>query len=238
MRSRLKKTARGLLNKVYPRQRIHFLHIGKTGGSAVTFVLKQCLATGRFSIIIHSHHTVFRDIPPGEKIIFFLRDPLTRFVSGFYSRQRQGQPRYLSPWSPEEKAIFDYFSTPDHLGTALSSRDEEEQRMARLAMNSIEHVKDKYWDWFETPEYCRSRLADIFFVGFQERLADDFDSLKAKLRLPKDVHLPEDNVHAHKSPQGLDKRLSDDAIRNLREWYQGDYEFINFCKQVVLKRAC
>ncbi len=46
---------------------------------------------------------ILRNITEGEGIIFFLRDPTSRFVSGFYSRQRQGQPRYYSPWSSDEK---------------------------------------------------------------------------------------------------------------------------------------
>jgi hypothetical protein len=234
--SRLGTIKRKLVNKVFPRQKIHFLHIGKTGGSAVTYVLKKNLSTGRFSILIHSHKTSFRDIPAGEKIIFFLRDPISRFVSGFYSRQRQGQPRYLSPWSPEEKAIFERFETPDQLGKALSSAHEEDKEMAQFAMKNISHVNESYLERIGDPAYCRARQADIFFVGFQEQLDDDFSALKRKLKLPRDARLPVDDVHAHKSPEGLDRELSEEAVRNLREWYRDDYEFIDFCREVLLKK--
>jgi len=51
------------------------------------------------------------------------------------------------------------------------------------------------WNWFENPEYCRSGLFEIFFI----------DRLKVKLRLPKDLSLLADTVHAPKSPGDLDR---------------------------------
>lgn len=230
-----KRILRKLYQRLFAKPRVHFLHIGKTGGSAVTYVLKKYKTRGRYELVIHSHHTKFRDIPSGEKIIFFLRDPVTRFVSGFYSRQRQGQPRYFSPWSEDEKIVFERFETPEQLALALSSDAQEEVQAARHAMGSIVHVKDHYWNWFDNVDYCQSRLGDISFVGFQERLAEDFDALKSRLGLPDSLALPDDDVHAHKSPGHLDKSLSDAAVRNLRDWYRGDYEFMEFCRQQVLR---
>jgi len=42
-------------------------------------------------------------------------------------------------------------------------------------MRSIFHVKDSYWKWFDNEQYYHSRLCDIFFIGFQENLSEDFD---------------------------------------------------------------
>lgn len=84
------------------KQKVHFLHIGKTGGSAVKFALKEYSKTSWCKITFHDHKTSLSDIPEGEKIFFFLRDPISRFISGFYSRQRKGLPRYYSEWTSEE----------------------------------------------------------------------------------------------------------------------------------------
>ena len=35
---------------------------------------------------LHRHAVRLRDVPVGEKFFFFVRDPVSRFVSGFHSR--------------------------------------------------------------------------------------------------------------------------------------------------------
>ncbi len=71
-------------------QKIHFIHIGKTGGTAVKYALQDYNATVlgcRYEIILHNHNFKLKDIPIGEKFFFFVREPIDRFISGFYSRK-------------------------------------------------------------------------------------------------------------------------------------------------------
>ncbi len=209
---------------------VQFIHVGKTGGSAIKSALRPHRKHGSYVIILNRHPVRLQDIPAGDRVVFFLRDPLSRFVSGFYSRQRKGMPRHFSPWSPEEELAFGRFTSPNALAVALSSDDTTERLNARKAMKSIEHVRNSYWKWFEDEEYFRSRLNDIFFVGFQETLDADFGKLVEKLGLPADVSLPTDEVSAHRNPAFLDYELDPIAARNLREWYADDFEFIALCR--------
>ena len=104
---------------------VHFLHVGKTGGTAFKHAVRAAPPPlSRYVIHLHPHRVVLRDVPEGERFPFFLRDPVTRFVSGFHSRQREGRPRYRTRWSPEERKAFERFPTPDAL--ALSADDGEE----------------------------------------------------------------------------------------------------------------
>ena len=91
---------------------VHFLHISKTGGTAVKHALHDSLALTRCALLLHGHRVKLMDVPDGEKAAFFLRDPVSRFCSGFYSRKRQGRPRFDFPWSPAEELAFGRFSTP------------------------------------------------------------------------------------------------------------------------------
>ena len=167
--------------------------------------------------------------------MFFLRDPIARFVSGFYSRQRQGYPMYSSPWNAEEAVAYKNFTTPNDLGIALSSVSPERQQQAREAMGAIEHVRNSYWDWIDCKDELLSRRDDILFIGFQETLSDDFDSLKELLGLPPGVQLPsKTQKQSHVNPEHLDKSLDDVAIKNLSTWYRKDFEFIGFCKETIL----
>lgn len=211
---------------------VHFLHIGKTGGSAVKHAIKQGCPESPWRIKFHPHGVNLEDIPEGDKVVYILRDPVKRFVSGFYSRQRQGKPRYNIPWRPGERKAFEVFDTPNELAAALSSWNLGRRKQARQAMRRIQHVKSSYWKWFKNEAYFRSRSDDILFVAFQEQLADDFEILKELLGCPASASLPQDDTKAHRNPADLDKRLDDKSVRNLEKWYRRDYRFINLSRQL------
>ena len=241
--SRLKTKALLTNYKLQGKQIIHMLHIGKTGGTAIKYSLsnnlqkvnsiKNTFKLNEDVLLLHSHGVKIRDIPRGEKIFFFLRDPVSRFISGFYARMRKDQPRYYYEWSPEEKIAFSYFNTPNQLAIALSSDVENERTIAQNAMNSIGHVKMPFSFWIESETYLMSRSADIIFIGFQENLVQDFQILKSKLNLSDNVELPEDDLQSHRSLNEEDKTLEDRAVVNIRDWYSDDYKILNLCKHIM-----
>ena len=111
---------------------LHFLHIGKTGGSAV----KEAIA-GRPGIALHEHGARLRDIPQGEPVFFTVREPLARYVSAFNSRLRAGRPRYDVPWSPDEAKAFAAGELPSdpvaaHVTPAGFDRTLSEERSAAI----------------------------------------------------------------------------------------------------------
>jgi hypothetical protein len=127
---------------------IHYLHIGKTGGTALKHVLKQSVLFSENKIILHDHKTKLDDVPINDQVIFSLRNPLSRFFSAFYSRKRKGKPRYNSEWTQSEAKAFSHFSSPIELLDAASGKASEKDFLeAKMALNSIQHVKDRYQDW-------------------------------------------------------------------------------------------
>ena len=219
---------------------LHFLHIGKTGGTALKHTIGSVQAAtsanmARCPYVVHLHpHSVrLRDVPEGKKFFFIVRDPVDRFVSGFYSRLREGRPRYFARWSEQERDAFERFGTPDTLASALSATNDRERESAQFAMQNIAHVRDSYWKWFESEDYFLSRLEDLFFIGFQVRLSRDFEILKSKLRLPKDLTLPTDEVQSHANPRHLDRTLRKAAAANLRTYYEKDYQFLKLCDRII-----
>lgn len=215
------------------KKKVHFLHIGKTGGTALVETLSPYSNEGYFKILFYEHNVTLKDIPKGEKYFFILRDPITRFVSGYYSRYRQGKPRYDVPWTREEEFFFTKFPTPNDLAIALSS--ENDKKDAIKAMNSIYHVKSSFFDWFGNEKYFLSRIEDLLFIGFQETLAEDFQTIKEKLGIDLAVQLVENDVLAHKTPSIFNKTLEDKAIANLQEWYSKDIQFYKLCKNHISK---
>jgi hypothetical protein len=215
-----------------PRPPLNVLHIGKTGGTALKHVLEENRAASSHQLLFRGHDVVLADLPPGEPYMFLIRDPLTRFVSAFNGRLREDRPRYHYPWRDEERVAFAIFTTPNQLAEALSAENQE-RAQAEAAMHGIGHVNTPYTFWFPEERAFRARLEDLFFVGLQERLDDDFELLRTKLGLPDDVHLPRGETVAHRTPTGFESQLSDKARANLERWYARDIAFVELCRKLA-----
>lgn len=213
---------------------VHFLHIGKTGGTAIKAALKA--HPPDVTLHVHPHRFRLANVPRGERVFFFVRDPLSRFVSAFYSRKRKGLPRYYFEWSKGEAEAFAAFETPDALASALASPDKKLRKRARVAMRQIRHLQSSYLDWIGSERALLARLDDVLLIGLQEELGTDFQLLKRLLGLPPAASLPTDDRIAHRNPAGADKRLSAEAEANLRAWYAKDIAIYDLCKRLREER--
>jgi hypothetical protein len=176
------------------------------------------------------------NLPEDEFFFFALRDPISRFVSGFESRRRQGRPRYFKPWSKKERAIFKRFATANALAMALSSTDDDERESAEAAMGTLLHA-GTVWTWFGDEEAFAQREPFLLKVLFTDRLDDDFADLTEKLGLGS-FHpvLPHDDVGSHRAPSHA-PLLEDAAVEALRHWYRRDYDFWHLCRDLEARRA-
>lgn len=211
------------------KPRAHFLPIPKTGGSAIGEALRPAELSGNYHLVFGPHRRGLCEVPEGEQFFFGVRDPLSRFVSGFHSRQRQGGPGHPRPWRPEEVPVYWRFSTPNDMAVALSSSDDDDRAAAEAAMQAIRHFRS-YWEWFGDEEHLTSRSGDLLMILFQERLDEDFEILAGKLGVT--ASLPTDDVRAHRTPVIADRRLTDVAVENLRRWYRRDYDFLDLCNRL------
>lgn len=204
----------------------HFLHVGKTGGSAIRDANDR---SADRPLIIHPHATVLQDIPAGKPVAFSVRHPCDRFVSGFNSRLRKGLPRYLVEWSADEARAFGLFATADSLACALFDADHEIRLAASHAMRSIGHTRRHLSHWLGAPaELWQRRDSVVMIVDFAQ-LATDVMVLSRLLDLAEPLALPTDPIISHRTPPGYDTRLSPLGRTNLERWYSDD---------IILHRAC
>ena len=216
-----------------PRPKLHVLHIGKTGGTALKHALGEYEDSASFHLLFRGHDVTLAQVPKGERFMFVLRDPLDRFVSAFNGRFREDRPRYHYPWREQEREAFAIFRTPDELACALSSDNLVERASAERAMHGIGHVNTPYSFWFESRTAFEARLPDLFFIGLLDSLDDDFALLRRKLGLPESAHLPVDETVRHETPYGFDTRLGDEAKANLGRWYAWDVAFVEHCRELA-----
>ena len=170
---------------------LHFLHIGKTGGSAIKDSLKagikkqdryknekairnnkpyniRDLSREYDRIVFHGHGSTLKNIPDSDFFFFCIRNPIKRYISGFNSRLNQGKPKYNCPWSNEERIAFSHFKTPNELAESLSSKDTQHKDAATKSIQNIRHVKDPMLSWFDNYEYLLKRSKHLISICDQK----------------------------------------------------------------------
>lgn len=214
---------------------LHFLHIGKAAGTQIGRLAKTINASqSAWQIIKHPHRTDLKDLPRKEAFFFSVRDPISRFKSGFYSRKRKGQPRIFVEWTYHERLAFEAFDHANDLAEALFE-DGPRGQQAMAAILSINHTGKDQGDWF----YRRG-----FFLD-QERLKgiirqEHFDADWALFcrRIGVTAPAPEaDPTRQHRNDYTDIPPLSDLARANLARWYVQDIEFYRRCADWVTAHA-
>ena len=147
--------------------RLGFLHIPKTGGSSIVDFLTNISykTVSRPAILFHSWNMdLIREYFPDMKIICLIRDPLERTISGFQSRLRMGQPKYMQPWRSEEAAAFSIFGDVESFLDALLMDDEFSRSATDYALRNIISLSWNYQHYFGGFDKVNQFSPNIAFV--------------------------------------------------------------------------
>jgi hypothetical protein len=166
---------------------------------------------------------------PEARILFIVRDPARRFVSGFNSRLRKGQPLRSRDWDAGEQLVFDTFKTPNQLAEALSSPDPVKKRDADWSMKLVPHLSFSLTYWLNSPDFLEQHKENIFYIAETKSLNEDFEYIKPSIGIPAKASLPRDDVAKHATPDGFSTQLSEAGLKNLRDHYREDYEIYGWC---------
>ena len=212
---------------------VHVLHIRKSGGTALNHALKQAHKRAGYQlqspfgeVIKHKHSVRLDDVPDGDHAVFAVRDPATRFVSGFYSRLRKGAPRHNREWTDAERRSFTWFATPQELADALASPWPWKRKRAKFAMESINHLKKPLVWWTGPAAEFRGKLHKVLYIARQETLDEDWPRLRSLLALPSHIELPSDPIQAHRFTGSDDRSLTPEMVDAIKEWYADDYRLL------------
>jgi hypothetical protein len=205
---------------------IHFLHIGKCAGTVIKDFIDNFNTVNGFSIVAHSHKITLRDIPENSAYFFSIRDPITRFYSGFYSRKRKGYPRYAGEWTVAEERAFSRFPEANDLAENLFS-DSAIGLNAFFAMKTIGHVNRFQHQWFDDIEEVLLTRPPLCILR-KEFLEKDFSFLNGVLKTNEDFKLDADPVNSHRNDYSKAPKLSQKSLENLKIWYASDIEFYKY----------
>lgn len=206
------------------RRVVYFLHIGKAAGSQIKNALAQINAQQRAVYMQPMRHDItLKDIPEPADYFFSVREPISRFRSGFYSRKRRGQPLNNFPWTRYEEQAFATFEHANDLAEALFARGERGMH-ALAAIKSIEHTAQDQIDWFATTGDFFTIRPPLWILR-QEHFEQDFETFLARAGIAIKPILRQDAVGAHRNDYTQTLPLSEKAKENLRRWYAQDFAF-------------
>jgi len=223
-------------NSNFSKSSIHFLHISKCAGTEITRHLDLINENHpNKSIKTCAHNVKLKDIPIDSPYFFSIRDPITRFFSGFYCRKRKGMPRYTSEWSADETKAFANFDNANFLAESLFLSGELGQK-ASEAMKSIYHVAMNQIDWFIKVENFLEIRPPVHIIR-QEFFDKDLAVFIKKLGIENDLIIERDPVLSHENNYEGIPSLSELSISNLKIWYAQDIEFYKICSDWIEKNS-
>jgi len=203
------------------RIRINYLHIGKTGGSQISHQLEQANQDNKKYFFVKRPHRVrAADLAESELWFCSVRDPISRFYSGFYSRKRMGRPRNNFSWSPGEEIAFGLFPHANDLAEALDP-EHAENPSAVKAMSEISHINRPMTYTLGDGHLSQNPI----FVIRQEHLNDDLRFFFSILGMDFRPEFSERPIISHRNDYSKEKAppLSEHAKNNLASWYREDF---------------
>lgn len=216
----------------FPPNEIHFLHIGKNAG---TQIKRMSDAINERSpdrpIVTHTHDFFLKHLPPRARYFFSLREPVSRFKSGFYSQKHHGRPAFDVPWTRDEEITFREFEHANDLAESLFAEGELGMK-AWAAINSIRHTAQHQSDWF----YLRGNFLQLtppVWIIRQEHFDADLEVFLR--RAGYDVAL--EDLVSRPDPKASNRNdysdippISEKGVDNLRRWYAQDFELYRACE--------
>jgi len=208
-----------------------FLHIAKAGGGSI----RQFLAPirGRWAGAGHQFDldTVAEQWPDAP-MFFFVRDPITRFVSGFNNYHRAVVHKGMK--LPQDSHIVSYhlFPTANDLAEGLASDDEFTLSAAHYAITHLAFLARHLVHYLGPTENIDRHRDRIAYIGHFEQFDASVEAMREILDLPPYLELPEDEAKAHRSQASLPTYLSDTARAALRDWYAADIVVYEHCVNI------
>ena len=214
------------------KKKINYLHIGKTGGSQIKYILEQNKNKNYDFRVLH-HSVKLLDLPLNEQYFFSIRSPVSRFRSAFYYRKNKGLPGVFQDWKVQEEKAFNLFPNSNDLAENLF-KDNHLGYEATSAMLSIPHLSKQQCEWFEKKAFFD--LNPPIHIIRQEHLRSDieiffkkiFPKYNYKLRITLNKDISRKNSYPNNEPE-----LSKLAINNLEKWYSNDIYFYKLCEKWI-----
>ena len=181
-------------------------------------------------IYFQGHHFTFGAGCVDECYMFFVRDPVDRWLSRFIMRERDFKR------NPEQyervREVFEKYPTPNHLAEALSSADPDVKVHAVHTFHSSDAGVPKKLSKYYLPllfdEQTREEyMKRVVFVGATSLLGQDITTFAKKVGLPPRGTDHFEKLNAMPKEQRKELYLSRDGLKNVEKELEQEYEMLN-----------
>jgi len=215
--------------------RFVFFHLGKNGGGSV----RQYLRPIRRTWVGAGHDASLDSIAarwPGVPVSFFVRHPVSRFVSGYNNFRRAVIQNGTKRATNDDIIARSWFHTPNDLAEALASDDERTLSAAHYAMSNLGFLSNPLTDNLHSPEVVDAYAGTIAFIGLFENFNTSVEGLRRTFDLPVELAIPTGDTAAHRSPRRLSTRLSAVGQAAVLDWYRADLVLYEHCREIHLQQ--
>lgn len=176
-----------------------FIHVNKCGGKSIDECLSKFCKDNKLEYQ-EIHGLVGRPVTKRTKgsLILFVRDPIERFISSYWYYRRNH-----------------YLCDLNELIEKMRKGYKEEMFKKNL------HFFYSLSSYIHDPGQLT-----FYFIGYQETLERDFKRLIDKISEDNKIESPEYKLYRLNKTKRLNKELSKENIKYLRELYKRDYEIL------------
>jgi hypothetical protein len=201
-----------------PSRDVVLIHIGKSGGSTVIPEIKSAVQRLRHLNVSYVHvvDAMTHEYSTQRLFVIVMRNPIRRFVSAFYYRSPESDPRNIA-----YRDTFDArFKSVSMFAEALYS-DGALNVTVLKAFKSNPHIKMNIAHYLtrflaSIPSHSTASASRNIFVITQEALAQD-----AKVALDLDI-----DVHKNRGRRPRCMTLTSAALSNLRRFLAPDFAVV------------
>jgi hypothetical protein len=207
-----------------------FLHLGKTGGTAFVTYASHYIP----SIEKVDHKEVkLKSVCGHHCAVLFVRDPIDRWISGYYSRYRRGCPMHCSNWTKCETKYFQQFPNVSALAEALYDSSNDTSSGTPTSENEFYHanrmvnycVRHLQLDFSFYLRDLETEYTKIGYVGLTDNLEAEFQHFVSKFNFTQILKHSFESIHAN--PSNKTNVLSEKGRINLIKSLAKDYYYMD-----------
>ena len=200
-----------------------YVHIPKNAGTTIKYRLKKlcdCVILNKpknlndyKDRIINLNHLSFNDSKFKNKLICFVRNPYTRFVSMFYYHKLHKKYNSINEFIKKiynNKKIYNFIKNNDSL-----------DQKAKFDFLKTPRGTNVAYSW---KNQCAWIPDNIFFLGKIENLEDDFKKLCNKLNCEYKYK----NIKSNKNRYVKKDKLNEDLKKKIYDLYENDFKKFDY----------
>lgn len=221
---------RQTISRFLDKPEVHFLHVGKTGGTSLHKDLRVSYKKAPWLLWRHkvllrmlNHSETILDIPSHAGIAFYVRHPLALLQSAFYNYHPEYQNHHFNSSDIPELVEW-YMEFPDFQSWVEGLKNHSDAAEKGFQLNMHLHRRLEYYlinD--QTLMAFRNR---IVFVGLTEAFQEDTDRFVKFARMAS----IEKKLNASNRPN--DVRLTESQIAFLESRFANDYSIYQTCLEI------